>query len=55
MRMQALSLKLEQVRYQARLAERCYESTDPENRLVTGELEARWNAALRHFADMPWK
>jgi hypothetical protein len=52
MRMQAVSLELEQARYQARLAERRYESADPENRLVTGELEARWNAALRHVADL---
>jgi DNA invertase Pin-like site-specific DNA recombinase len=51
-RMQALSLELEQARYHARLAERRYESADPENRLVTGELEARWNAALRHVADL---
>ena len=60
MRMQALSLGLEQARYQARLAEHRYESADPENRLVTGELEARWNAALHHVADLeklsaPWK
>ena len=48
--MQALSLELEQARYQARLAERRYEVADPENRLVTGELEARWNAALSHVA-----
>ena len=52
MRVQALSLELQQARYQARLAERRYESADPENRLVTGELEARWNAALRHVADL---
>lgn len=51
-RMQALSLELEQARYQARLAERRYESADPENRLVASELEARWNAALRHVADL---
>jgi DNA invertase Pin-like site-specific DNA recombinase len=50
MRMQALSLELEQARYQARLAERRYEAADPENRLVTGELEARWNVALSHVA-----
>ena len=48
--MQALSLELEQARYQARLAERRYEAADPENRLVAGELEARWNAALSHVA-----
>jgi len=51
-RMQALSLELEQARYQARLTERRYESADPENRLVAGELETRWNAALRHVADL---
>jgi DNA invertase Pin-like site-specific DNA recombinase len=51
-RMLALSLELEQVRYQARLAQRRYESADPENRLVAGELETRWNAALRHVADL---
>jgi excisionase family DNA binding protein len=50
--MQALSLELEQARYQARLTERRYESADPENRLVAGELETRWNAALRHVADL---
>jgi len=43
---------LEQARYHARLAERRYESADPENRLVTGELETRWNAALRHVANL---
>jgi hypothetical protein len=42
----ALEMTLEQVRYQARLAERRYEAVDPEQRLVAGELEARWNAAL---------
>jgi excisionase family DNA binding protein len=51
-RLQALSLELEQARYQARLAERRYGSADPENRLVTGELETRWNAALRHVVDL---
>lgn len=51
-RLQALSLELQQARYQARLAERRYESADPENRLVTAELEARWNAALFHAAEL---
>jgi hypothetical protein len=51
-RLQALSLELEQARYHARLAERRYESADPENRLVTAELETRWNGALRHVADV---
>jgi hypothetical protein len=43
-------LELEQARYQARLAERRYEAADPENRLVAGELEARWNAELERVA-----
>lgn len=51
-RMQAVSLELEQARYHARLAERRYESSDPENRLVTAELEARWNVALSHVAEL---
>jgi DNA invertase Pin-like site-specific DNA recombinase len=42
----SLELGIEQARYQARLAERRYEAVDPEQRLVAGELEARWNLAL---------
>jgi hypothetical protein len=42
----ALSLELEQSRYEAHLAARRYEAVDPDNRLVAAELEARWNAAL---------
>ncbi len=42
----AVSLELEQARYEAGLASRRYEAVDPENRLVAGELEGRWNAAL---------
>ena len=34
-------------RYEARLAEKRYRSVDPENRLVAGELEKRWEDALR--------
>jgi DNA invertase Pin-like site-specific DNA recombinase len=45
-RYRALSLELEQARYEARLAARRYEAVDPDNRLVAAELEARWNAAL---------
>ncbi len=45
-RKEALVLELEAARYQALLAERRYEASDPENRLVTAELEARWNTAL---------
>ncbi len=45
-RHRTLSLELEQIRYEARLASRRYEAVDPDNRLVASELEARWNAAL---------
>lgn len=45
-RQQALELELEQARYEERLAARRYEQVDPENRLVAGELEIRWNAAI---------
>ena len=41
-----LELELEQAKYEAHLAARRYEAADPENRLVTSELEARWNSAL---------
>ncbi len=45
-RSRALELELEQARYEARLAARRYEAADPENRLVTSELESRWNTSL---------
>jgi DNA invertase Pin-like site-specific DNA recombinase len=44
--LRAISLELEQARYEVGLAARRYEAVDPDNRLVAGELEARWNAAL---------
>jgi hypothetical protein len=45
-RIRALQLELEQAKYEARLAARRYDASDPENRLVTSELEARWNVML---------
>ena len=41
--------EVERLRYQARLAERQYQHTDPENRLVAAELEQRWEMALREL------
>lgn len=38
--------QLERLRYQARLAERQFNQTDPDNRLVAAELEKRWETAL---------
>lgn len=39
--------QVERLRHEAHLAERQYRHSDPENRLVTAELERRWEAALR--------
>ena len=43
----ALRRDLEAARYRAQRAERQYQAADPENRLVTQELERRWNVALQ--------
>ncbi len=43
---EALARDLEAARYAADRAFRQYDAADPENRLVAGELEARWNRAL---------
>ena len=40
------SNRFERLRYQAALAERQFHRVDPDNRLVAGELERRWEAAL---------
>ena len=42
-----LKRELEAARYSARRAEKQYEATDPNNRLVASELERRWNDALQ--------
>ncbi len=41
--------QLERLRYQALLAERQYNRVDPDNRLIAGELERRWEMALREL------
>jgi DNA invertase Pin-like site-specific DNA recombinase len=41
-------MQLEQAEYEVELACRRYEAADPMNRLVAGELEARWEQALQH-------
>lgn len=48
----ALELALEKARYEASRARRQYDSVDPENRLVAGELEARWNGVLSQVAEL---
>jgi len=49
--------QLERLRYQAQLAERQYQKSDPDNRLVTAELERRWEASLRELkqAEEAWE
>lgn len=39
--------EVERLQYQARLADRQFQRSDPDNRLVTAELERRWEEALR--------
>lgn len=46
---------LEAARYTADRAFRQYDATDPANRLVAGELEARWNKALARVAEVEGK
>jgi DNA invertase Pin-like site-specific DNA recombinase len=45
-----LELSLQQARYEAAHARSQYDSVDPANRLVAGELERRWNEALQAIA-----
>ncbi len=44
---QQWDLQLRRADYEVELARRRYEASDPENRLVTAELEALWEGALR--------
>jgi 3'-phosphoadenosine 5'-phosphosulfate sulfotransferase len=50
---EALGRDLQAARYAADRAFRQYDAADPANRLVAGELEARWNKALTHEAATP--
>lgn len=50
--LRVLNLELEAARYEAERARRQYDLADPENRLVTGELERRWNIALGRVREM---
>jgi DNA invertase Pin-like site-specific DNA recombinase len=42
----ALELELRSLQYEADRAQRQYDATEPENRLVAAELERRWNVAM---------
>lgn len=48
----ALELSLEKARYEVDRTRRQYDMVDPANRLVAGELESRWNAAMEHVAEL---
>jgi hypothetical protein len=52
---EAFKRDLEAARYAADRAFRQYDAADPANRLVTGQLEARWNKALAHVAEIEGK
>src|ERR1700745_810891 len=45
-RLRQSELALEQARYEVTHARRQYDAVDPDNRLVAGELERRWNECL---------
>ena len=51
----ALERDLEAARYAADRAFRQHDATDPANRLVAGELEARWNQALARVSEIEGK
>jgi excisionase family DNA binding protein len=47
-----IELALEQSRFEAARARRQYDAVDPDNRLVAGELERRWNERLGVVAQL---
>jgi excisionase family DNA binding protein len=51
-RLRQSELALEQARYEATRARRQYDAVDPDNRLVAGELERRWNECLAAVAQI---
>jgi hypothetical protein len=52
---EAFKRDLEAARFAADRAFRQYDAADPANRLVAGELEARWNKALARVAEVEGK
>jgi DNA invertase Pin-like site-specific DNA recombinase len=50
--LEALRRDLEAARYAAQRAQKQYDTADPENRLVAGELERRWNQALERVQEI---
>ena len=47
---QQLENAIQQAQYEAARARRQYDAVDPDNRLVAGELERRWNEKLTSTA-----
>jgi DNA invertase Pin-like site-specific DNA recombinase len=50
--LKAWTRDLEAARYAAQRAQKQYDATDPENRLVADELERRWNQALQRVQEI---
>lgn len=50
--LRALELELQTRQYEADRARRQYDASDPQNRLVTAELERRWNTAMEQVAEL---
>lgn len=50
--MRQWQMRLERAQYEAALAERRYEESDPSNRLVTATLERRWNGSLTKLEEV---
>ena len=48
----ALQRDLQAAQYSARRAQKQYDAADPENRLVTDELERRWNQSLQRVREI---
>jgi hypothetical protein len=48
----ALERDLEAAQYSARRAQKQFDAADPENRLVTDELERRWNQSLQRVREI---
>lgn len=50
--LEALQRDLEAAHYAARRAQKQFDAADPDNRLVVGELERRWNLALERVSEI---
>lgn len=48
----SLEFSLEKARYEVQRCRRQYDKVDPDNRLVAGELETRWNAAMQRTVEL---